>query len=348
MSIKAKFKLTRSNLDLDIDVEIPSSGITVITGESGSGKTTLLRLLAGLEKADSGYIDINGNIWQQTNKIIPTYKRNIGYVFQEDNLFPHLTVKENLIYPKRPFTELTKELIGMMGIDRLLNNMPHELSGGERQRVALARALNTNPGLILMDEPLSSLDQKRKNLILPYLERIHKEIATPIIYVSHSKEEILRLADYIIEMRSGKVINQGQPNMLINSISAINGSPNDFMTILPAQIHDHDQEYNLTQVSTNEQILVIPMVDKKIGEDIKVKIPAKDVSIALSNHQDSSIINVLPGEITNLRKFNFNAHVTVSVSGMEIISLITTKSYHALNLKKGLSVFVQIKCLSLL
>lgn len=350
MSIRARFQLQKNNLDLSVDIDIPSTGITAITGASGSGKTTLLRLLAGLESSDSGSMCIDGFDWQDKKDFVPTHKRDISYVFQEDNLLPHLSVRDNLKYAHARSHTATShpDLINILDIDNLMDSMPHELSGGERQRVAIARALGGSPRLILMDEPLSSLDQKRKNIILPFLERIHQKISTPIIYVSHSKEEILRLSDYIVEMDDGKVINQGASRDIINDIESINTQVMDFMSILPVKIISHNVKYGVTYAEFSNTQITIPHIVLEINSTHQIKISANDVSISLSRPSDTSIVNIFEGTIVDIKSSEFKTNVYVNVSGFTIVSLISLKSYEDLKLNIGKKIFIQIKCMSLI
>lgn len=207
-SIHASFLLKRENFTLDVNLEISGKGITVIQGASGSGKTTILRCIAGLETPDRGYLSVNGVVWQDDMTSLPTYKRQIGYVFQEDSLFDHLTAQKNILFGCRERSHISADLmpaIEILGISHLLNRMPSELSGGERQRVALARALAVKPKLLLMDEPLSSLDKKRKEEIFPYLEQMRDMGKVPIIYVTHDEDESNRLATYQLKFSKGRI-----------------------------------------------------------------------------------------------------------------------------------------------
>jgi molybdate transport system ATP-binding protein len=207
-SIQARFKIKRCGFSLDIDLNLPGRGITVLQGSSGSGKTTVLRCMAGLLRPDEGLLTVNGKIWQDSQLFLPTYQRPIGFVFQEDSLFEHLTAKENILLGCRERRRVPADLmplIQILGINHLLQRYPAELSGGERQRVAIARALAVKPEVLLMDEPLSSLDTRRKAEILPYLEQIRDCNLMPIIYVTHDQTEAARLADCLIELQDGRV-----------------------------------------------------------------------------------------------------------------------------------------------
>lgn len=208
--IQAQFFLNRPGFSLDVDLELPGAGITVIQGASGSGKTTILRCIAGLERPDKGSLRVNGNVWQNDKFSLPTYQRPIGYVFQEDSLFEHLSAQNNILFGCRQKGRISYELmpvIQMLGIGHLLERKPSELSGGERQRVSIARALAVKPEILLMDEPLSSLDGKRKSEVLPFLEHIRDFQRIPIIYVTHDQSEAIRLASHIVEINDGRVVS---------------------------------------------------------------------------------------------------------------------------------------------
>ena len=213
MSIEASFRLNWPGFSLNVALNLPERGITALFGDSGSGKTTLLRCIAGLEHAPQGHLSVAGEVWQDQNCWLPPYKRPIGFVFQEVNLFSHLSVSGNLRYgmkrSRHAVPARLNQVIELLDIGHLLERKPEWLSGGERQRVGIARALVLNPRLLLMDEPLAALDLKRKQEILPYLERLHDELEIPLLYVSHSAEEVARLADYLVVMAQGQIIAQG-------------------------------------------------------------------------------------------------------------------------------------------
>ena len=214
-TIQARFRVERSAFTLDVDLELPGQGITALFGHSGSGKTTLLRAMAGLERTPGGYFALHEAVWQDEARghFLPPHRRALGVVFQEAGLFPHLSVRGNMEFGQRrshasaplPLPEMAE----LLGIAHLLERRPQQLSGGERQRVAIARALLAAPQVLLMDEPLAALDLKRKLEILPYLERLHRELAIPGIYVSHAPDEVARLADHLVLLDRGKAIASG-------------------------------------------------------------------------------------------------------------------------------------------
>ncbi|HQT30595.1 MAG TPA: molybdenum ABC transporter ATP-binding protein [Thiobacillus sp.] len=211
--IEARFKTALGAFSLDLELQFPSRGVTALFGHSGSGKTTLLRLIAGLMRAP-GRLTVNGETWQDDTTFLPTHRRALGYVFQEASLFPHLSVRANLEYgmTRVPPAERTLQwdaVIGWLGLAPLIAQQPHQLSGGQRQRVAIGRALLSSPRLLLMDEPLAALDAPARDEILPCLDRLHRELAIPILYVSHSADEVARLADHLVCLEGGRVSWQG-------------------------------------------------------------------------------------------------------------------------------------------
>ena len=214
--IPFRYELTLDSFQLSVDASFPAQGVTAIFGHSGCGKSTLLRCIAGLEQAQQAYLNINAQAWDDNanNIRLATYQRRVGYVFQEASLFSHLSVLKNLEFGvKRSESASSRDqmarAIELLDIESLLERKPERLSGGERQRVAIARALAVSPELLLMDEPLAALDMPRKREILPFLERVHREMAIPVLYVSHSPAEVRRLADYLLILEAGKIIAQG-------------------------------------------------------------------------------------------------------------------------------------------
>ncbi len=232
--IEARFHARQDTFTLDLDLSIPAHGITALFGVSGSGKTTLLRHLAGLAR-NPGRLSINGEIWQDERFFLPTYRRALGYVFQEANLFPHLSVRANLRYGMQrvPLSERTlnwDDVIGWLGLAPLISLTPHQLSGGQRQRVAIGRALLASPRLLLMDEPLAALDAQARAEILPCLDQLHRELAIPVVYVSHTVDEIARLADYLVRLDAGRVVWQGA--MATGGLAQLGAAPRYAATVL--------------------------------------------------------------------------------------------------------------------
>ncbi|MDD5578155.1 MAG: molybdenum ABC transporter ATP-binding protein [Methylobacter sp.] len=355
--IQVRFQLDYGVFQLAVDLQLPGTGITVLFGHSGSGKTTLLRCIAGLQYAPQGFMKINSRIWQDSERglFLPTYKRPLGYVFQEANLFPHLTVRANLHYglkrigKKSPGAADLKPVLELLGISHLLDRMTDNLSGGERQRVAIARALALNPEILLMDEPLASLDFKRKQEILPYLSRLHQQTNIPILYVTHSQQEVAQLADYLVIMDEGRVVASGPLSETLSRLDVPMAQDREAATVWQAAIIEHEVKYHLTRVAFEGGTLSLPAIDAGIGTLLRVQIYARDVSIVLEAPAATSIINVLPATITGIVNDRAGRSVVrLQVGNQVLLAHITCKSALLLGLQLGMPVFAQIKGTSIL
>ncbi len=354
--INARFKLNYDDFRLDVDLTLPSTGVSVLFGHSGSGKTTLLRCIAGLEQAPLGYLEINEHVWQDSKRqiFLPTYKRPLGYVFQEANLFSHLTVLDNLHFGlKRIKNNLglikLNQTIELLGIGHLLARMPNNLSGGERQRIAIARALALNPEILLMDEPLASLDLKRKQEILPYLSRLHQQLDIPVIYVTHSQQEVAQLADTLVILEDGHILATGPLAETQSRLDLPLAQDREAATVWQVKIIEHESDYHLTRVEFEGGSLSLAAIEAEIGAVLRVQIYARDVSIVLVKPSATSILNVLPAVITELIEGRDSQTVVQLKVGQQLLlAHITRKSLLLLGLKIGMLVFVQIKGTSIL
>ena len=355
-TITARFQLDYDAFQLAVDLRLPGSGVTVLFGHSGSGKTTLLRCIAGLQRAPLGFLEINGSIWQDSERglFLPTHKRALGYVFQEANLFPHLTVAGNIQFglkriAKPPDSAGLHYILELLGIEHLLKRMPDNLSGGERQRVAIARALALNPQILLMDEPLASLDAKRKQEILPFLSRLHSELAIPVLYVTHAQQEVAQLADTLVIMADGKVQAFGTLAETQSRLDVPLAQERDAATVWQATIVEHEADYYLTRVAFVGGALSLPMVDAEVGAPLRVQIYARDVSIILEAPTATSILNVLPATVTGLADDHGGRTVVrLQVGNQALLAHITRKSSLLLGLHVGMAVYAQIKGTSIL
>ena len=353
--IKARFQFSvkqsaTETFTFDIDLTIPGQGVTAIFGESGSGKTSLLRCIAGLEKTASGCLNVNGELWQNASVFVPTHKRSLGYVFQEASLFEHLTAMGNLRYAikrnhQTAYSGLLKQVISVMGIEGILEQFPQQLSGGERQRVAIARALLSQPRLLLMDEPLASLDNARKHEILPYLERLRSSFNIPILYVSHAVDEIVRLADHAVVMQQGKVIAQGGLTELFSRVDLPLSVSNEVGAILDCKVVETDEQWHLMRIVFEGGELWLPYVENKHNTTQRIRVLASDVSLTLSPHSDSSILNVLSGEIVDIINDQNPAMalVRLKVGKSYLLARLTQKSLQKLALALGQNIWIQIK-----
>ncbi|HED3300614.1 TPA: molybdenum ABC transporter ATP-binding protein [Citrobacter freundii] len=352
--IEARFRINWPGFCLDVGLTLPGSGITALFGHSGSGKTTLLRCMAGLERASEGKLVVDGDIWQDGNYWLPTHKRPIGYVFQEASLFPHLSVMNNLLYGQRRIGKKQKsgldQAINLLGIEPLLNRDPSRLSGGERQRVGIARALSLNPQILLMDEPLAALDIKRKQEILPYLERLHHELDIPVIYVSHSPVEVIRLADYLVILENGKVNAQGPLADILTRMDAPVKLGDDYSTILEAIVSHVEPEWHLVRVNFDGGSLWLQESSLLNGNSVRVQILASDVSLAITEPGVSSIQNVLRGSVKEVIDDGSPGSILVRivVGEMMLFSRITRRAFQNLDIRSGMDIWAQIKTVALI
>ncbi len=356
-SIQARFRLDYPEFSLDVDLELPGRGVTALFGHSGSGKTTLLRLIAGLQRVREGYLRVNGEIWQDGQRFLPTHQRPLGYVFQEASLFPHLNARRNLEYGmKRAGNAMSsaalQQAVDLLGIGHLLDRRPHQLSGGERQRVAIARALALNPQLLLMDEPLAALDLKRKQEILPYLERLHDALEIPVLYVSHSPDEVARLADTVVLMEQGRVLASGRVAELFSRLDLSLAQDQDASAILEGVVLSHDDDDALTHLEIPGGRLTVTRLACDIHDPVRVRVHARDVSLALDEPGASSILNILPARILELREIE-NAQVLIKLcigtgEKTPLLARITRYSRNRLGLHEGQPVFAQIKAVALM
>ena len=354
MSIAARFSIAYPGFACDADLDLPGRGVTALFGPSGSGKTTLLRAIAGLERWP-GRLTVNGAVWQDERRFVPTHKRPLGYVFQEANLFPHLTVAANLDYgAKRAGSAAGRvdraHIVDLLGIGALLDRKPERLSGGERQRVAIARALLTGPELLLMDEPLAALDLARKNEILPYLERLHDSLEIPVLYVSHAPDEVARLADHLVVLDNGSVVAQGPLAETLARTDLPIRLGEDAGVVLDAIVAERDAEWSLAGVDFPGGRLWVRDTGHDIGSRVRVRILARDVSVALEKQEHSSILNTLPATVREIGAENHPALALVKLDagGASLLARLTRRSAAALALAPGLPVWVQIKAVALI
>lgn len=345
------------DFSLDVNFDVPEVGITAIFGESGCGKTSVLRSIAGLMKTQKTRIRFGQDDWQNDRSFKPAYRRPIGYVFQEASLFPHLNVQKNLEYgwQRTPTRKNAgsfdfSSIVELLGIHGLLQRTTDKLSGGERQRVAIARALLTSPELLLLDEPLSALDHGAKQQILPYLERLHDQFAIPSLYVSHDPKEVARLADHMILMKSGKVEAQGSAADLLTRLDLPLSGYDDATSIIEGDVSAHDRTFDLTWISTPGGRIAVPGNNLREGQKTRVEIHARDVSLAMTYHSDTSILNILPARIIDLRDAS-KSQVLVRLELIDrqiVLARITRKAAVSLDLQQGRQLYAQIKSAALL
>jgi molybdate transport system ATP-binding protein len=357
--IEARFKVDYSGFGLDVDLQIPGRGVTALFGESGSGKTTCLRCVAGLERASHGYLRVNGELWQDSAEgfFLPTHQRALGYVFQEASLFAHLSVRRNLEFGFKRIGGAAQRVklaqaVELLGIEHLLERMPEHLSGGERQRVGIARALLTSPKLLLMDEPLAALDHKRKNEILPYLERLHDELDIPVLYVSHAPAEVARLADHLVLLDQGRALASGPVGELLARLDLPMAQSDDAGVVVQAQVCDYNADYQLLSLgfAASDLRIQVAHAPLPVGKQMRFKVQARDVSLALEKPAHSSILNVLPVTVVAEVAAENSAHVLVQLDmqGTPLLARITRFSRDQLELKVGQALWAQVKSVAVL
>ncbi|MDM8564069.1 molybdenum ABC transporter ATP-binding protein [Candidatus Halobeggiatoa sp. HSG11] len=351
--IHGSFHFKQGSFLLDIDFKIPGRGVTTIFGASGSGKTTLLRCIAGLEQAKSGFLKVNDCCWQDDSKFIPTYQRPLGYVFQEASLFSHLSVKKNLEYglqrtPPEQHKLIFDEVVDLLGISTLLTRNPNNLSGGEKQRVAIARALLTSPKLLLMDEPMAALDDNSKAEILPYLERLHAELLIPILYITHTIAEVMRLADNVLLIDKGKLIGNGTLSEILTRLDLPLAHVYEAGVVIEAKVIEHDEEFHLTYLEFSGGRLSLGREDLLLGTKVRVVLNARDISLALENEVNSSILNTFRAIILEVAEESpGQLMVKLDVANTLLLTRITKKSWTLLNLQIGMSVYARVKSVAL-
>lgn len=357
--IAAEFHLRHLNkgfrpFELKVAAKLPSQGVTAIFGPSGSGKTTFLRCIAGLERAQSGFLQVHGQVWQDETQFLATHKRPLGYVFQEASLFDHLTALGNLKFAcKRAAvpttTEAFEQIVSLMGIEGVLSRYPKQLSGGERQRVAIARALLIQPKILLMDEPLAALDARRKQEILPYLAKLRSSLDIPILYVSHSVEEITQLADHVLVLEKGQLIAQGEVSEVFSRTDLTVLSSFDTGVVWHGKVMEREHEWHLAQVRCGSTALWVRDAGDDIGRSIRLRILARDVSLSRSDSDDSSIVNRLPVTILTIAPDRDEAMMLIGLDcgGQTLNARLTKRSVATMQLALGQALWAQIKSVAI-
>jgi molybdate transport system ATP-binding protein len=354
--ITASFRRAFTGFSLDVSLAAPGRGVTAIFGPSGSGKTSLLRSIAGLERAGSGYLAVNGEVWQDDTAgiFLPVHKRPLGYVFQEASLFAHLDVRRNLDFGLRRVPAAQRRVsleqaIELLGLQALMQRMPGTLSGGERQRVAIARALATSPRLLLMDEPLASLDIARKAEILPYLERLHDELDMPVFYVSHAPDEVARLADHLVLLDAGRVTASGPTRELMTRLDLPLAHGDAAAAVLDAVVSAVEPGWHMSHAEFSGGSISLLNPGLQVGQRVRVRIQARDVSLTLERQTGTSVQNIFAATVTALSADSpGQVMVGLDTGGSALLARITQKSAEALQLRPGSCVFAQVKGVAVL
>lgn len=351
-------QLQRPGFLLDVDLRLPARGVTVLFGPSGSGKTSCLRVLAGLEPTAQGVVRVGGELWQDNTQHVmrPVHQRALGYVFQEASLFDHLSVRDNLMFgfkrtPPAQRRHAWDHGLDLLGIAHLLQRSPPELSGGERQRVAIARALATSPRVLLMDEPLAAIDAARKDEILPWLEQLHARLDIPVIYVTHSSDELARLADHVVLLSEGRALCSGPVVDLLTRLDLPLARGDAAAALIEAHAVGHSQADSLSELAFDGGRLLLPQASGAAlppGTRVRVRIQARDVSLSLQAPEDSSVLNVLGATVVDVvddspGQVLVGLQLGQGAKPVRLLSRISQVSARRLGIAPGQAVFAQIK-----
>jgi len=355
--LEASYHGTTGGFRIDLDFATPLEGITALFGASGSGKTSILRAMAGLDRLP-GSLKVGGDVWQDDSAglFLPPHQRSVGYVFQEASLFPHLTVRDNLLYGQKriPLGGTAPldihDVAALMNIAPLLDRQPGTLSGGERQRVAIGRALLRAPRLLLMDEPVSALDQRGRDKLLVCLDKLHKDLTLPILYVSHDTGEVARLADHMILIGNGKKLAEGPTRDIFERLDILPPDGRlEASALLEAMIVAHDLLTHLTHLRVGRHDISIPHITGDVGNTVMLRVRARDVTIATSKPEGISIRNILAGTISEIRQDAASPHVEllVDIDGGHVRAQVTHDACADLGLHEGQKVHALVKSMSL-
>jgi len=355
--LRIRLHWARSDFELHVDLDLPAKGITVLYGASGSGKTTLMRCVAGLERPANAWVRVGQDLWQDDAQgiFVPTWQRDLGYVFQEASLFEHLNVQKNVAYglkrsPKQGATEALAAAIELLGIGHLMHRQPASLSGGERQRVAMARAWATQPRLLLLDEPLAALDLARRQEILPWLEKMRDELRVPMLYITHSADEVARLADALVVLENGSVKACGAAQDVLARLESPALVGEDAGVLLHGTVVQRDAQWHLAQVEFPGGCLWVRDLGRALGQRVRLRVLARDISISSDEPQDTSIQNHLQGTIEAIVADAHPSQAMVRIRSGESILLarVTQRSLSALNLATGAAVWAHIKTVAVI
>jgi molybdate transport system ATP-binding protein len=351
-AIEARLRLPRAGFTLDVDLRLPAQGVTAVFGPSGSGKTTLLRCVAGLERAAEARIVVGGIAWEDSARglFLPAWQRPLGYVFQEASLFDHLDVQGNLAFAAKRAAAAdagidVPGLVRLLGIGDLLDRRPHQLSGGERQRVAIARALATQPRILLLDEPLAALDAPRRQEILPWLERLRDELRIPMLYVTHSGDEVARMADHLVLLDAGRVRATGPLAETLARIDLPAVPGEEPAALLHATVVRRDAQWQLAEAGFDGGALWLPDAGHAVGHAVRVRVLARDVSLALSPPEGSSIQNVLACTVRAIAPGGHpsQALLQLACGDSVLLARITARAVDQLGLAIGSAAWAQVK-----
>ena len=356
MTIEVSVRKRLGGFALDVELSCATDGIVALFGRSGAGKTSLVNMLAGLLRPDEGRVEIEGTtLFDSARGIdLPPERRRLGYVFQEGRLFPHLSVRGNLLFgarraPAGDNGPSFDQVVALLGLEAHVERRPQALSGGEKQRVALGRALLAKPRLLLMDEPLASLDQPRKEEILPFIERLRDELALPIVYVSHAMQEIVRLADTLVLLSDGRIVEAGPIEALTSRLDLrpLTGRY-EAGSVFEAEVAGHDEDFGLTELVFAGGRLQVPRLDLAPGQRLRFRIRARDVALALEPPRASSFLNVFAGRVRELgAESGPQIDLLIDIGEAALWARITQRSRHDLDLEPGRPVYALVKAVAI-
>jgi len=354
MTISARFRHRFGSFELDVDFTAPGRGVTALVGPSGCGKTTLLRAIAGLDHLDGGYLRVGDDIWQDQQTFVPVHQRAVGYVFQDANLFSHLSVRGNLEYgwkrtPAFRRTVAFADAVKLLGLDELVERGVDGLSGGEKQRVALARTLLCGPRLLLLDEPLASLDAGSKHEILPFLASIPRELELPVLYVSHDADEVARLADHLACFEDGRIAAIGGVSEMLTRLDLPLSRGPDAEALIVADVVGYDPVDRISEVRFSGGILLVTGACPEMGSRVRLRIKARDVSLTLEPPTGSSILNVVPAIVREIASgSDARDLVRLDCDGTPLLALVSRRSVRGLGLGVDSRIHAQVKSVAVL
>lgn len=354
--IDIDLQLTKQHFELNTKFSVSATGVTGIFGHSGSGKTSLLRAIAGLESSASGHVRIGEDCWQDQGMFKAVECRRVGVVFQQADLFPHLSVAENLQYASKRSKESSQaiefdDVIDLLQLQNLLARRDTgKLSGGEQQRVAIGRALLASPRMLLMDEPLSALDHSARRELMSFLDKTFQALEIPVFYVSHSSEEIARLADNLVLMQQGRATAYGKMTEVLGQVDSPLNELDEAFSVFDCTIEAHDLPHLTSLKSRGGELVYIPRVDSPLHSKVRLRILARDVSLCLERPDKSSILNILQGQVIDISATieKGSRTIKVDIGGESLLARVSEYSAQQLGLQPGLKLFAQIKFAALI
>ncbi|RLA01921.1 MAG: molybdenum ABC transporter ATP-binding protein [Gammaproteobacteria bacterium] len=349
--ISFDFNHQQGDFPIEASGQFPLTGITALFGDSGCGKSSLLRLMAGLEGKNSGTFTIDKNVLQDQHQWLTPWQRNLGYVAQQSSLFPHLTILQNLQYAEKRRQGTghgwsREQIIEHFGIEHLLQRMPSQLSGGQQQRVTIARALLGQPSCLLLDEPVSALDEAARFDLLSRLQTLSKEKQLAILYVSHDRREVAQLADYILMMEAGKIVAHGDYQSMATDLCLPFAHGKDAISVLPVSVGKESEDH-LTELLYGDEVLWVRASQLTLNSQMRLQIPANEVSLSLEQNLNTSVLNQLPVIIVDLGQENRGQQIiSIKTQQHTLLARITSRSVSRLNLQVGMKCFASFKAVA--